>query len=46
MPQPDFQPTLTGPNVVVRPIAPGDWDELFAVGSDPKIWEVHPVPNR
>jgi N-acetyltransferase len=46
MPLPDFQPTLTGPNVIVRPIAASDWEELFAVGSDPKIWEVHPVTNR
>ena len=46
MPNPDFQPTLTGPTVVVRPIAAGDWAELFAAGSDPKIWEVHPVPDR
>jgi N-acetyltransferase len=46
MSQPDFQPTLTGPNVIVRPIAASDWEELFAAGSDPKIWEVHPVPNR
>jgi N-acetyltransferase len=43
---PDFQPILTGPNVVVRPIATDDWSELFAVGSDPKIWEVHPVRDR
>jgi RimJ/RimL family protein N-acetyltransferase len=46
MPQPDFQPTLTGPTTIVRPIAAGDWAELYAAGSDPKIWEVHPVPDR
>jgi len=46
MTQPDFQPTLVGPTVVVRPIAAADWPELFAAGSDPKIWEVHPVPDR
>lgn len=46
MANPDFQPTLTGPTVIVRPIAAGDWAELFAAGSDPKIWEVHPVPDR
>lgn len=46
MPQPDFQPTLVGPTVTVRPIAREDWTELFAAGSDPKIWEVHPVPDR
>ena len=46
MSQPDFQPTLQGPTIVVRPIAQGDWTELYAAGSDPRIWEVHPVPDR
>jgi RimJ/RimL family protein N-acetyltransferase len=46
MTQPDFQPTLVGPTVTVRPIAAADWRELFAAGSDPEIWKVHPVPDR
>ena len=46
MSAPDFQPTLTGPTIIVRPIAAEDWAELYAAGSDPKIWEVHPVPDR
>jgi len=46
MPDPDFQPTLVGPTITIRPIAPGDWAELFAAGSDPEIWKVHPVPDR
>jgi N-acetyltransferase len=46
MTQPDFQPTLTGPTVIVRPISPDDWSELFAAGSDPEIWKVHPIPDR
>ena len=46
MAQPDFQPTLTGPTVIVRPVAAGDWAELFAAGSDPEIWKVHPIPDR
>ena len=46
MPQPDFQPTLTGSTVIVRPIKADDWDELYAAGADPGIWEVHPVPDR
>jgi RimJ/RimL family protein N-acetyltransferase len=46
MPQPDFQPTLVGPTVTIRPIAPEDWTEMYAAGSDPNIWEVHPVPDR
>jgi RimJ/RimL family protein N-acetyltransferase len=46
MPRPNFQPTLVGPTVIVRPIAATDWPELFAAGSDPEIWKVHPVPDR
>jgi hypothetical protein len=44
MPQPDFQPTLVGLTITVRPA--GDWNALFAAGSDPEIWKVHPVPDR
>jgi N-acetyltransferase len=46
MSEPDFQPTLTGPTVIVRPVTQGDWAELFAAGSDPQIWKVHPRSNR
>ena len=46
MSKPDFQPTLIGPTITARPITVDDWTELFAAGSDPKIWEVHPVPDR
>jgi RimJ/RimL family protein N-acetyltransferase len=46
MRQPDFQPTLTGPTVIVRPVVAADWPELFAAGSDPEIWKLHPLSNR
>jgi RimJ/RimL family protein N-acetyltransferase len=46
MPQPDFQPTLTGPTIIVRPVSADDWTDLFAAASDPEIWRVHPVPDR
>jgi RimJ/RimL family protein N-acetyltransferase len=46
MSDPDFQPTLVGPTIAIRPIASGDWPELFAAGSDPEIWKVHPVSDR
>jgi len=46
MSQPDFQPTLVGSTVTVRPIAAADWRELFAAGADPDIWKVHPSPDR
>jgi RimJ/RimL family protein N-acetyltransferase len=46
MSQPDFQPTLIGPTVMIRPMSAADWPELFAAGSDPEIWRVHPRSNR
>jgi RimJ/RimL family protein N-acetyltransferase len=46
MTQPDFQPTLTGPTVIVRPVSADDWAELFEAGSDPEIWKVHPLSDR
>lgn len=30
----------------LQPVLPGDWDEMFAVASDPLIWEGHPERNR
>lgn len=42
----DLQPTLTGSLVALRPLRPEDFDALYAVGSDPLIWEQHPVRNR
>lgn len=46
MSQPDFQPTLIGPTVIVRPVTAADWAELFDVGSDPEIWKMHPRSDR
>jgi RimJ/RimL family protein N-acetyltransferase len=42
----ELQPTLTGELVVLRPLRPEDWDELYAVASDPLIWEQHPNSDR
>ena len=42
----DFQPTLKGSLVELRPLRPDDADDLFAVASDPLIWEQHPVWDR
>jgi RimJ/RimL family protein N-acetyltransferase len=42
----DRQPALTGDLVVIRPTVPEDWDALFAVASDPLVWEVHPAHDR
>jgi RimJ/RimL family protein N-acetyltransferase len=38
----DWQPTLVGELIELRPLEPDDWDALFAVASDPLIWEQHP----
>src|SRR5437660_10816441 len=46
MTEPDFQPTLIGPSVTVRPMSASDWPQLFAAAADPEIWKVHPVPDR
>jgi len=43
---PDLQPTLIGPRIIVRPITPMDWDEMFAAAADPEVWALHPVRDR
>ncbi len=42
----DLQPHLTGELIELRPLRPEDWDDLFAVASDPLIWEQHPESDR
>jgi RimJ/RimL family protein N-acetyltransferase len=42
----DLQPHLKGELVELRPLTPEDWEELFAVASDPLIWEQHPERDR
>ena len=42
----DLQPKLKGELVELRPLRPEDWDDLFAVASDPLIWEQHPESDR
>jgi RimJ/RimL family protein N-acetyltransferase len=42
----DLQPHLKGELIELRPLAPEDWHELFAVASDPLIWEQHPENDR
>jgi RimJ/RimL family protein N-acetyltransferase len=42
----DFQPTLKGTLLELRPLRADDWDDLFAVASDPLIWEQHPASDR
>lgn len=42
----DLQPTLKGELLELRPLRPEDFPELYAVASDPLIWEQHPDRNR
>jgi len=42
----DLQPTLHGTLLELRPLRPDDWGPLFAVASDPLIWEQHPERER
>jgi len=46
MPAPDLTPALEGSLVRLRGLRAGDWEEMFAVASDPLIWELHPEPTR
>jgi N-acetyltransferase len=40
------QPVLKGQLLELRPLRPEDFDDLFAVASDPLIWEQHPHNTR
>jgi RimJ/RimL family protein N-acetyltransferase len=39
----DPQPILKGELLGLRPLRPEDFDDLYAVASDPLIWEQHPA---
>jgi N-acetyltransferase len=42
----EFQPTLKGELIELRPLRAEDFPELYAVASDPLIWEQHPNWDR
>ena len=42
----DLQPILKGRLLQLRPMRAGDWDDLYAVASDPLIWAQHPISDR
>ena len=42
----ELRPTLTGDLIELRPLRPEDYTELYAVASDPLIWEQHPSSDR
>jgi RimJ/RimL family protein N-acetyltransferase len=42
----DLQPNLKGSLVRLRPLVVEDFEILYAVASDPLLWEQHPEPLR
>ncbi|MGZ5426614.1 MAG: GNAT family N-acetyltransferase [Thermoanaerobaculia bacterium] len=42
----DLQPVLEGELLGLRPLRPEDFHDLYAVASDPLIWEQHPINDR
>ena len=42
----EFQPTLKGELLELRPLRSDDFPALYAVASDPLIWEQHPARDR
>jgi N-acetyltransferase len=42
----DYQPTLHGTLLDLRPLRADDFAALHAAASDPRIWEQHPVRDR
>ena len=42
----DRQPTLETERLVIRPLEQADREALFAVASDPMVWEQHPIHDR
>ncbi len=42
----ELQPILKGDIIELRPLREDDFDALYAVGSDPLLWEQHPASNR
>jgi RimJ/RimL family protein N-acetyltransferase len=42
----ELQPHLMGDLLELRPLRSEDWQSLFAVASDPLIWQQHPARDR
>lgn len=42
----EFQPTLNGARLTIRPVKIADWDSMFAAAADPEIWKLHPASDR
>jgi len=42
----DRQPLLEGERYLLRPLEADDWTALYAIASDPAVWEQHPIQDR
>ena len=42
----NLQPVLSNDKVCLRPLGAEDFERLYAVACDPRIWEQHPTPTR
>ncbi len=42
----NVQPILENDKVILYPLQPEDFEALYAVASDPRIWEQHPNKDR
>jgi RimJ/RimL family protein N-acetyltransferase len=42
----EARPYLSGERVILQPLQPDDFEKLYAVASDPLIWEQHPNKDR
>ncbi len=42
----EFDPVLDGATLRIRPIRGDEFDALYAVASDPLLWEQHPAKRR
>lgn len=42
----DRQPTLETERLTIRPMTEADREALYAIASDPMVWEQHPIHDR
>ena len=42
----NIQPILENEQIILYPLQESDFEELYAVASDPKVWEQHPNKDR
>jgi RimJ/RimL family protein N-acetyltransferase len=43
---PNWQPTLVGETLLLRPLRGDDFEALYAAARDPLLWTQHPEPDR